>query len=339
MAFFGVNLPGNATGVVFDRKVYEADTKDEILYKNAKFHDGLDHVTLNFEFWGAIYTDARGGAGLIEWTNGVASLEIMDFSTKFIDYLINEANPDDGEWWNPEDIVGNDYQTYADAKGTFLDHYDKGIKGIKFMLASEDKTYTATTNAKGEFKFSHILTGFYDLFIIDGGKKIETGFSSFIGPDDLVIFNVKSDITSLLPSEDDSSQESEEEIEEIIPTGNFSGTVYTPMLDVVDGLKLFLRGIGEVVTDANGSFAFANIPVGTYDLYTILADGSEYVLKEVKVEENRDLSSKIKYAPAVESDTNPTDNGWIIWVIVASAVALVVVAGLVVVLVIKKKSA
>lgn len=339
MAFFGVNLPGNATGVIFDRKVYEADTKEEILYKNANFHDGLDHVTLNYEFWGAIYTDSRGGAGLIEWTDGVASLEIMDFDTKFIDYLIKEANPDDGEWWNPEDIVDSNYETYADAKGTFLDHYDKGVKGIKFMLASEDKTYTATTNAKGEFKFSHILTGFYDLYIIDGSKKIEAGFSSYIGPDDLVIFTVKSDITSLLPSEDETTQEPEEEVEEIIPTGNFSGTVYTPMLEVVDGLKLILRDIGEVVTDANGSFAFANIPVGTYDLYTVLDDGTEYVLKEVKIEENRDLSSKIKYAPAVESDTTPADNGWIIWVIVASAVALVVVAGLVVVLVVKKKSA
>ena len=339
VAFFGVNLPGNATGVIFDRKVYEADTSEEIFYKNAKFHDGLDHVTLNYEFWGAIYTDSRGGAGLIEWTNDVAALEVKDFDAKFIDYLINEANPDDGEWWDPKDYVEEKHQTFADAKGSFKTHLKKGIKGVKFLLASEDKTYTTTTNAKGEFEFAHILTGFYELFILDGKNKIETGFASFIGPNDLVTFAVVSDTTSLLPTEDLDDTDSDE-TEEIIPTGNFAGTVYTPMLDVVDGLKLFLRGIGDVVTDANGSFAFANIPVGTYDLYTVLEDGTEYLLKEVKIEENRDITSKLKYDPAIESDnTDPADNGWIIWVIVASAVALVVVAGLVVILIVKKKAA
>ena len=53
-----------------------------------------------------------------------------------------------------------------------------------------------------------------------------------------------------------------------------------------------------------------------------------------------DITSKLKFDPVVKSDnTNPTDNGWIVWVIVASAVALVVVAGLIFLLVFKKKAA
>ena len=140
--------------------------------------------------------------------------------------------------------------------------------------------------------------------------------------------------------EDRENAPDEGEEEEIIPTGNFAATVYNARLDTLPGLKVVLGDIGDVVTDANGSFAFANIPVGTYELYTVLNDGTKYVLKQVVIEENRDITSKLKFDPVVKSDNpNPTDNGWIVWVIVASAVALVVVAGLIFLLVFKKKTA
>lgn len=343
-AFFGVSLAPSSMGVIFDRNVYNVKDPKTNLIKNPKLHTGLDDITLNFDFWGGVFTDSRGGSGLLEWTNGVIDLAVMSVDSKFIDHLIYLADPDDGEWWNPEDYIEENYDTYADVVGSFKDQDGNPIKGVKFLLVSQDNSYDTKTNAKGEFSFKKILTGFYDLYFVDGKKKIETGFSSYIGQDDIVIFDVVSDLTSMLEEIQNSQVEEivpeEEEEEEIIPTGNFAATVYNARLDTIAGLKVVLGDIGDVVTDANGSFAFANIPVGTYELYTVLNDGTKYVLKQVVIEENRDITSKLKFDPVVDSDnTNPTDNGWIVWVIVASAVALVVVAGLIFLLVFKKKAA
>ena len=343
LAFFGVSLPTSATGVIFDWVVYNVkDSSKTNLLRNSNFYSGLDQIALNYDFWGAVYTDERGGSGLHEWTNGVAELKIMPVSSKFIDELIYLADPDDGIWWKPEDYVDEVYEAYGKAAGIFMDQDGKPLKGYKFMLVSEDKTYTATTNSKGEFSFGEVLSGIYDLFILNGNKKVQTEYSDFIAQYDYVKFTVKSDITDLLnvpeePIIDESPVE--EEIEEVIPTGNYTATVYTPMLEIVPDLPLTLRGIGDVVTDANGSFAFANIPVGTYDLFTVLDDGSEYVIAQVEILENCDVSARLKFAPTIATDGDTNNNGWIIWVIVASSVALVIVAGLIFFLVFKGKKA
>ena len=183
------------------------------------------------------------------------------------------------------------------------------------------------------------------MFFVDGKEKVSAGFSSYIAQNDIVTFDVVSDLTALKEELNNQPTDFEsvtdgDEVEEIIPTGNFSATVYTPLLDTVAGLKITLEGIGDIVTDANGSFAFANIPVGSYELYTLLEDGSKYVFRTVVIEENKDITSKLKYDPAVATDIDdPADNGWIIWVIVASVVALVIVAGVIFLLVFKKKKA
>jgi hypothetical protein len=345
LAFFGVNLSSSSQGVIFDRKVYHVDDKNTNLIRNPQLHEGLDHVTLNFDFWGAVYTDSRGGSALLEWTNGIAELAVKSYDPEFIDYLIYLANPDDGEWWNPEDYIEEDFDTYADVYGTFKDNEGNPIKGVEFLLVSEDKSYSDKTNSKGKFEFKHIVTGFYDLYYVDGKEKVATDFSSYIGQHDVVKFSVVSDVTALKEELNNQPTDFEsvtdgDEVEEIIPTGNFSATVYTPLRDTVAGLKITLDGIGDIVTDANGNFAFANIPIGSYELYTLLEDGSKYVFRTVVIEENKDIAAKLKYDPVVETDIDdPADNGWIIWVIVASVVALVIVAGVIFLLVFKKKKA
>jgi hypothetical protein len=346
LAFFGVCLAPSSQGVVFDWTVYDVeDTSKTNLLRNAKFHDGLDQIALNFDFWGGVYTDERGGSGLLDWTNGIAEIAVKDYDVKFIDHLIYLADPDDGKWWNDKDIHEENFETYGKAVGIFRDQDGNPLKGYKFMLVSAEgnKTYTAKTNSKGEFNFGEVLSGIYELFIVDGDKKVQTDFADFIAQYDFVKFDITTDMSGIviLPEEpiiEDTPIIEEPEQEEVIPTGNFTGTIYTPMLEVVTQLRVTLGDIGDVVTDDNGSFAFANIPVGTYDLYTILEDGSKYVITQVTIQENCDIASKLKFAPPVETDneTEP-NNGWIIWVIVASAVALVVVAGLIFLLVFKNK--
>ena len=343
-ACFGVNLSAYSEGVIFDRTVYNVNdpTKKNCFEGNPIFHDGLDYVTLDqAKFWGKILH----AAGQVAWTNGFEELEVMNFDEDFITWLISLNNPNDGKWWSDKDIIEEEvFESYAKAKGTFKDQDGKGVKGIKFMLSSDEKTYTATSNSKGKFDFGTILVGFYDLYIIDGDEKIETGFSSYIAQDDVVEFNIETDTSGLIADTNygDNSSDYEtdtegEDVEEIIPSGNLKGTVYTPTLDTVKGLKVVLRGIGEVVTDENGSFGFANIPVGEYDLYAVNSDGSEYLFKKYTIKENVNLEVKLKYAPTVEGNTDEADNGWLVWVIVASVVALLVVAGLVFFLIFKKK--
>ena len=44
--------------------------------------------------------------------------------------------------------------------------------------------------------------------------------------------------------------------------------------------------IDDLLTDENGNFAFADVPVGKYKLYTVLDDESQYVFRDVEINEN-----------------------------------------------------
>ena len=359
-ACFGVNLSSYSEGVIFDRTVYNVNDPDKTncFEGNPIFHDGLDYVTLDqAKFWGKILD----GAGLVAWTNGFEQLEVMNFSEDYIAYLIALNNPNDGEWWNDKDIIEEEeFATYAKASGTFTDQNGNGIEGIKFLLASDEESYTATSDAKGKFNFGKILTGFYDLYIINGTDKIETGFSSYIAQDDDVVFTIVSDTSGIsidinnngdnlnndmtyypdnsydttYPTDQDTTTD---ENTAYVPSGSLMGTVYTPTLETVANLRIVLRGVGEVTTDENGKFGFADIPVGDYELYAVNSDGSEFVFKTYSIKEGISLDVKLKYDPVVTGNSDGSDNGWLIWVIVASVVALLVVAGLVFFLIIKKK--
>ena len=365
--FVGAKLGSQDEGLIMDRIVYRKDDpeKTNLFYQGSNYHNGLDNITMNYEFWGKTFTGNNGGTGKTVWTDGYQELKILDKDYSYADYLLHLNNPQDGEWWDKDDIiVEEEFETYAKAKGTFKDQDGNGLKGIEFHLVSDDITYKSKTNSKGVFDFGVILTGFYNLYIVRGEEQIHTGFNSYVSPDDLVEFDIVSDMSGLVVEEtvdpeenlgddtdytdnndyyddstvtDSQTTTDHENIEEIGPSGNLRGTVYTPNLETVDNLKVILRGVGEAVTDANGAFGFADIPVGDYELYTLNSDGSEYVFRTVSIKENITLDIKLKYEPSIVTNIESEDNGWIIWVIVASVVALVVVGGLIFFVFVKKK--
>lgn len=350
--FAGLQVGKSNEGVLFDQLVYEkGDTTKTNVMLNNNFHYGLDEWALSMSFWGNHWTGNSGGAGVLRFQSGVELLEVMNFDLSFIKELIASGNPQDGEWWNKNDIHEEEtYVAYTTAKGTFKDENGKPIEGGKFVLVSTDgKSYKATSNAKGEFSFGKVVVNFYDLYLIDDdGKKVPTGYSSYLEEGTIYTFNVVSNM-SALPSfttreEIVYTQEyitvdvDEDVADDATPTGDLSGTVYTPMREVVPNLKLVIDNVGEVITDENGSFAFASVPVGTYELYTILSNGEKYVLKEITIVENNELVLKLKYdPPTVDANSGDADNGWVIWVIIAAVIALLAVAAFVVLLLIKKK--
>ncbi len=356
-AHFSVMVPANCEGYIFDRLVYDVkDTNKTNLfeYGNADFTQGLDYVQLDTAFWGVWAQGGKpsyncGGNGVTMWTDDAQILEVVDYDEEVIAKLSQAYSIDDGEWWDPKDVIKEEQEVlYCEVRGKIVDQNGVAVKDTKFLLISDEKTYSAVSNANGEFDFGKVVSGLYELFIQDGSKKINTGFGAFIAEDEVVNFNIIADTSGLIVDtgiEDTPEFDSEiitdsninEEVEVTAFGGSLKGTVYTPNLEIVPNLKLVLEGFDDVITDENGNFGFANIPVGEYELYAVTSNGDKYVFAKYEIKESVGLEVKLKYAPSIEDNTNSNDNGWVIWVIIASVIALLIVAALVYFLVIRKK--
>lgn len=345
-AFFGVDFTGYSEGIIFDRTVYNINdsTKKDCFEGNQNFHDGLDYVSLNYLFWGAIFTDSRGGRGLVRWQNGLDQLEVMNYDLNKIAEIKALNNPDDGEWWDKDDIKEEEIILgKANVKGKFIYQDGTPIPGAKMLLVGDTDTLSDTTDSSGKFSFNNIPVGFYELYVSNGTEQFPTTFSAFVFDGDTVEFTVVNDISGIGSNDgtgengDGTGNENNEPTDTPEHNSKLEGTVYTSDRQIVKGLKIVLKGVGEVVTDENGSFGFANIPAGNYEIFAVSRTGTETKLRDVKISENSTLTVKLLYNPPVESDTDEVDNGWIIWVIIASVVALIVVAALIFFVILRKK--
>ena len=329
--FIGPSISSYNEGYIYDMELYKTDDDEKLnLWGNPTFKVGLDSWTWGWAAWFGVISEK----GLTYWSEGLNTVEVMDFDVSKIDKLVALNNINDGEWWDKDDLI-EDAEIKATFKGTLVDQNGKPISNAKLILISENSSYTKTTNSKGEFEFSNLLEGFYELYVVDlSGNEIPTGFYTNFYNGDTVKLNLVCDSTNAHVENSDSTDS-----ELTINSGSINGTVYTPNLKTVENLKIYMRGVGEVVTDKNGSFTFADVPVGDYDLYTILADGSEYEFRTITVKENVQLSVKLKYDVA-SSVSGGGDNSfnWI-WIVVTCSAVLLIAAVTVVFVIIKKKKA
>jgi len=136
----------------------------------------------------------------------------------------------------------------------------------------------------------------------------------------------------------DNTTDTEEAPKEEKSVGIIKGKVYTPQLKTVSDLKIYMRGVGETVTDKDGAFVFNDIPVGEYEVYTVLDDGKEYVFRTVDVKENVELSVKLKYDVSANASVEEEADFNFVWIIIPIA-AVIVAAGVAVIIILKKKSA
>lgn len=322
-AFIGVQPIAGSEGYLFDLSLKEKGQTKELL-SNGDFSKVLNEWAWGWEYWFAV----TGTAGLYEWESASTKLRVYDFDTAPMQALIDDINRDDGEWWNPEDIIKPAEEDVGSAQiqGTVVDQNKTAVANLKLVLKGSDKSYDATTDKNGAFAIKDIIPEFYELYLIDeDGTEVETGFYTTLGNGDKVTVDIVTDTSSLVPEEEELVDYDEEEEEQTVTS--FTGTVYTPKLKTVPNLKIYLRGFGETVTDANGSFAFADVPVGDYEIYTILEDGSEYVFRSVTLKEDVTLSVKLKYdVPTAKTDGDQDGSNWWIWVVIGAA-ALIVAAG------------
>lgn len=335
-AFFGVELFPFSEGYLFDVSVYaKNDSEKTNIMPNNDLQSGLDYWAVGYEFWGAIFSGPSGAAGALEW-DGNTKLKVETFSLDTIQALIDACNPNDGEWWEKDQIKEEKtYVAYAGKVSVIVkDNRGGSVSGYKVVLQSKTRNYSTLTNSNGKFEFKDkIVTDYYTVLIkTPFGKTIDTGCAMFIEEKDELDFELLVNYAALY----DESIEDEED-----NRGAFSGTVYTPMLETVPNLKVCIKRDGfetkEAVTDEKGYFAFANLPEGEYVLYTVLEDGSEYEFRTVTVSNEVILKVKLKYDPPMQSDTQGIFGGWIIWVIIASIGALLGVGAVAFVIIFKKK--
>ena len=330
--FVGVLVNFFSEGYIFDMSLYRADDpKQKNLWNNATFGVGLDGWIWDWHAW--FGTWAENPAGTFEWTNGANTVKVMDFDLSKIDQLIAELNVNDGKWWNDSDIIQEDTPQTATLSGTLLDENRQPRAGVKLLLKSDSKTYTAVTDKNGRFTFKNFPAGFYELYAVDAdGNSVSTGYFSNFSGGDTAALQLTLDASGAATEPDNTPDDDTPET----AGSTLRGTVYTPQLKTVADLKIFLKGVGETTTNAQGSFIFENVPVGEYELYTLLEDGSKYVFRTVQIKENVGLSVKLKYDPATETAADSTP---VLWIVLAGVAVLVIAAGAVtaVILVRKKK--
>ena len=328
--FVGVLVNFFSEGYIFDMSLYRADDpKQKNLWNNATFGVGLDGWIWDWHAW--FGTWAENPAGTFEWTNGANTVKVMDFDLSKIDQLIAALNVNDGKWWNDSDIIQEDTPQTATLSGTLLDENRQPREGVKLLLKSDSKTYTAVTDKNGRFSFKNFPAGFYELYAVDAdGNSVSTGYFSNFSGGDTAVLQLTLDASGVTTEPDTVPDDNTPEA----AGSTLRGTVYTPQLKTVADMKIYLKGVGETTTNAQGSFTFENVPVGEYELYTLLEDGSKYVFRTVQIKENVGLSVKLKYDPATDA---AADSAPVLWIVLAGIAVLVIVAGAVTVVILVRK--
>lgn len=346
--FVGPDVTGFVEGFIFDLTLYQAydETKKE-LYSNPVFEYDLDDWIWGWNAWFNVLDES----GVKDWTDGSNILNVMAYDLSKIDELIALINVDDGEWWDEKDLISEEAVEIANLKGTLTNQNKLPFVNTKLVLASEGSTFNTTSNSKGEFEFKNFPVGFYELYILDSeGNQIATNYYGTFSNGDNVTLTLVCDTTELLAELENNThnngdwtnnsieQETTNQPEKNV--GALKGGVYTPELKTVADLKIYIRGIGDTVTDKKGEFSFENIPVGSYEMYTVLDDGSEYVFRTVSVKENVELSVKLKYDVGSETNVKPHAEDELNWVwIIIGSISVFVAAGIVIFIVFKKKKA
>ena len=247
---------------------------------------------------------------------------------KFVFYYDDTMFESDGDWSGEWENSKYNIKT-GRVTGMVADEFGMGISGLKMRL--EPGNITVTTNENGAYFFDSIRPGVYNLYLMEqGGRKLFC-----------LNVTVQKGIWSMIPRITYSKAQAEIDVDsndgaDSYDDGEYGilrGFYYNREGVPIKSASIRLRGIGRSITDENGMFVFDKVPPGTYDLYAVSKDGTEYVFRKVKIEANRGIQVKIKDPPIEENTLG------LLWIIVIIGGATVILAGLafVIILIIKKR--
>lgn len=233
-----------------------------------------------------------------------------------------------GEWENSKYNI-----KYGTVTGRIVDQDGNGVAGVKMQL--NPGKITVETDKDGNYSFDKVDPGEYKLYLLDKKDSIyctdvtvQKGIWSMMP---LITFIESKTFTSEVQVDGEDSTTEDGETEDY---GMLRGFYYDRKGNIIKGATIHLRGVGSSVTDDKGMFMFDKVPVGTHELYTVLEDGSEYVLREVVIEANKGIQVKVM-EPAAKQQGNGVP--WVMILIVSGAVFVCAGITLAVILLIKKK--
>ncbi|TVR42350.1 MAG: T9SS C-terminal target domain-containing protein, partial [Bacteroidia bacterium] len=182
-------------------------------------------------------------------------------------------------------------------QGTVAD----GVNSLEGVKVEVLETNTAThTDGNGFFQLAALASGSYDML-----------FTKF-GYEDLLLENV-------IIEEDETTEVSVTITE--LPTFSVSGTVTGNDGELVEGASVILNGMDEYVTEtgADGSFFFAEVFGGTYDLTVVASGYTAYSENNLSVDEDLVLDIELEVlilAPgglSVDVDNHGAGNALFSW--------------------------
>ena len=81
----------------------------------------------------------------------------------------------------------------------------------------------------------------------------------------------------------------------------------------------------QTKTNKDGYFEFDSVPVGEYEVYTVLENGEEYIFKTIKINENVEVVTKLKYDP-VKTVAAPDEGLSTATIIIIISIVVIVLA-------------
>ncbi len=274
-------------------------------------------------------------------------------------FYYDDTKFDDGDWSGELKLEDNaadtNSKTKGGLKGTILNKNGKPVKKAKMLLMPGNKT--TYTNADGEYRFDNLNEGEYKLYLVekDGGKlPVFVGLEVsnnivMILPDvtyvaggeiSVPLNNITEETTddiydstdyeSISTDEELISDDEEQNSTDNEPYGALKGCFYDEDGNPIPNAVIFVRDVAHAVTDKDGVFKFDRLPCGEFELYTILANDEELVLRTVTINANVGTSIVISL-PGEDSSFN-----WL-WVIIPAAVVVLAAGAVFAIIKIKTK--
>ena len=255
-----------------------------------------------------------------------SNYSVVPYDPEAFVFHFDDTKFDDGDW-SGELGAAADEATCGAIRGRLINSSGAPIKNATIKLSpSSDRV---KTDANGEFRFDDVKAGLYNVYFID-----PTGAELAVYTDLEVFASVVSVLPTVkylrgdeiqVPIVDDEQQGTTEEE----PYGALRGYLFDENGNVVPNARIYIRGNGYAVTNEQGIFEFANLPVGEYDVYEMLVDGSEVVYRTVKIEAYKGTVIKIAREGA--------GFNWLLVIIPAIAVVVLASGTMAAILIFKKK--
>lgn len=244
-------------------------------------------------------------------------------------FYYDDKKFEDGDWSGElaAGMSGDYEEAPGEVRGTVVNKNGEPIKNMKLVLTPGNRT--ARTNANGEYRFTNVKPGIYQLFI-----ETESGTRLPVQVDLEVMSSVISNIPTITCLTE-AEVEMNLNADGVEPYGALRGYLYDADGKPMANVKVYIGDVGYVVTNKDGMFQFDKLPVGEFEIYSILADGSKYVFRTVEIKEFTGTSVKL----SLEGDG--FNWLWLLLIIPAGLVAVAAIGGTILVIVIasKKKKA